>query len=189
MNKKKPTLWGSQTGGLRSKTNPAVPLSPHRKGRRGVQPSSASHQWGLHAWVLGYLKGLRRPAIPKVSCRENQSGSTNQNLNSILQNSGFQINYLESKRTRKPHSLLNLNIIDSVVSFESQKWTHFGTGSRDCFSILLRNKRITLACGPALAGPILSFRPACMIVSRCAVNHHLEDAANSWVTTRGGKTH
>lgn len=158
--------------------DPVVPpLSPRRKEQRGAQRSPASHHRGLHTWGLGYLKGLQRPALSKVSSHENRASSNNQTLDFILQNSGFQINYLESKITRKPHSLLNLNIKDSTVSFESQIRSHFGTGSGDCFSTFLRKEKTTVACGPASAGPILSFLPASMIIiSRCAMNHDSEGA-------------
>lgn len=44
----------------------------------------------------------------------------------------------------------------------------------------LRNERTTLACGPHWwAGPILSFLPVSMIISRCAMNHHLEKVARN----------
>lgn len=121
------------------------------------------------------LRGLTKAGTSHSVQSWESAWLNNQTLDSSLQNTRFQINYLWSRITRKPQSL-NLNIKDSVVSFESQKWTHFGTGSRDCFSTLLRNERTTSACGPASARPIMSFLLASMIINRCAMNHFLEGA-------------
>lgn len=147
---------------LRSRTNLVGPPSPQKGAKEDNShppPSEAYTKAGtshsVQSWESAWLN--------------------NQTLDSSLQNTRFQINYLWSRITRKPQSL-NLNIKDSVVSFESQKWTHFGTGSRDCFSTLLRNERTTSACGPASARPIMSFLLASMIINRCAMNHFLEGA-------------
>lgn len=124
---------------LRSRTNLVGSLL-HRKGQRETTLTRLPP------------RPTPRPVLPRVQSWESD-WLNNQTLDSSLQNTGFQINYLWNRITRKLHSL-NLNIKDSVVSFESQKWTHFGTGSRDCFSTLLRTERTTSACGPEAARPI-----------------------------------
>lgn len=144
---------------LRSRTNLVGPLLLHRKGQRETTLTRLPPR-------------LQRPVLPKVSSHENRTGSTTRPWILVFKTL---VSKLITWKTRKPHSL-NLNIKDSVVSFESQRWTHFGNGSRDCFSSLLRNERTTSECGPASAWPIMSFLLASMIINRCAMNHYLEGA-------------
>lgn len=95
--RKKPSVWAS---GRRSwEWNKPVVPSPRRKGRRGTSPHlpPSPQPAGLRS---GYLQGLSRLALYPVLRR---AGSNNQTLDSIPEYSGFQIDHLESKITRKPH--------------------------------------------------------------------------------------
>lgn len=151
MNKKEPTLWDSGRRSQEQKKPSGSPLSPQR-GVKGEHNCPAPVPTRPAPLGSALPQALRRPALPKACSHENEAGPNNQTLDSVLPNSGFQINCLESKVTRKPRSLLNLNIIDSVVSFESQKWTHFETGSRDCVSMRLRNEKANFSVRSALVG-------------------------------------